>query len=123
MPATCSGTQHFVHSCFTHGHCIGLTLHEILLAGRWVLLLDTWPFDHLMNVWVPFCPVPQIVNKGVGERVAAASITWQSIVAGVTQILGDPTYTQRAAAIGASIRAAPAVQEAADRVEAWARSV
>jgi UDP:flavonoid glycosyltransferase YjiC (YdhE family) len=72
--------------------------------------------------WCCGRPFSQVVNKGVGERVPASSMTWQSVVAGITQVLADPGYAQQAAAIGASIRAAPAVQEAADRVEAFARA-
>jgi UDP:flavonoid glycosyltransferase YjiC (YdhE family) len=62
----------------------------------------------------------QVVNKGVGESIPAEQISVEAVKAGVTKVLCDPSYRERASHISDSVRRSPGVKQAVETITAFA---
>jgi UDP:flavonoid glycosyltransferase YjiC (YdhE family) len=68
------------------------------------------------------CVFLQLINKGVGESIPSEQMTVRSLISGVTKILCDSSYKDRASHMSDSIRASPGMmQQALDTILGFAQ--
>lgn len=87
------------------------TGHEAVWFGVPVLNIPVAGVDTAGNA-------ARAVHHGVGERLRRGEVSAEAVRASITRLLDDPSYRQRATAIGAGLRARDGVRGAADAVEA-----